>query len=97
MLDELKQLAEDVDGKSVEKHYKRGSADKMGVTVLQEFFHELGFDAELNLARFGADGDYGRSNAAAVAAYGRQQGIAVDGNNLTLQLAKHIIAEFAPL
>ena len=96
MLDELKQLAEDVDGKSVEKHYKRGSADKMRVTVLQELLHELGYTAELNWARFGADGDYGRSTAAAVAAYGRQQGIAVDGNNLSLQLAKNIIAELSP-
>ena len=96
MLDELKQLAEDVDGKSVEKHYKRGSADKMRGTVLQELLHELGYTAELNWARFGADGDYGRSTAAAVAAYGRQQGIAVDGNNLSLQLAKNIIAELSP-
>jgi len=97
MLDELKQLAEDIDGKNIEKHYKRGSADKIRVTVLQELLHELGFDAELNWARFGADGDYGRSTTAAVAAFGQRMGFAGDGNSLTLQLAKQIIAEMGPL
>ena len=67
-LEELKQLASDVEKKTIEKHYKRGGNDRVRIATLQTLLHDLGFDAELNWRRFGADGDYGRSTAAAVAA-----------------------------
>ncbi len=94
-LEELKQLAEDVEKKRIERHYKRGGTDRLRIATLQTLLHDLGFDAELNWRRFGADGDYGRSTAAAVAALSKQEGIAGNGRMLTTKLARWIVAELS--
>jgi peptidoglycan hydrolase-like protein with peptidoglycan-binding domain len=94
-LEELKQLAGDVDKKTVERHYKRVGADRVRIAALQTLLHELGFDAELNWNRFGADGDYGRSTSAAVAAFARQEGVGGTGRMLTLTLAERIVTELS--
>ncbi len=91
-LEELKQLAEDVDRKRIERYYKRGGSDRIRIAALQSLLHELGFDNELNWNKYGADGDYGRSTTAAVAACGRREGFAGDGSMLMMPLAEHIVA-----
>ena len=92
-LEELKQLAEDVARKRIEQHYKRGGIDRVRIATLQTLLNELGFDRELSWSRFGADGDYGRSTTAAVAAFGKKEGLETDGRQLTISLAERILAQ----
>ena len=92
-LEELKQLTEDVEKLRIERHYKKGGSDRIRIATLQTLLHELGFDQELNWNKFGADGDYGRSTAAAVAAFGNREGVGGDGKVLTMLLAKRIVAQ----
>ncbi len=91
-LEELKQLADDVDRKRVERYYNRGGSDRVRIATLQTLLHELGFNKELKWNKFGADGDYGRSTTAAVAACGKREGLGGDGRVLTMPLAEHIVA-----
>jgi peptidoglycan hydrolase-like protein with peptidoglycan-binding domain len=95
-LEELKQLAEDVDKKRIERNYKKGGSDRVRIASLQTLLHDLGFDTELNWNKFGADGDYGRSTTAAVAAFGKREGVGEDGMVLTMPLAERIVARLSP-
>jgi len=92
-LEELKQLAEDVDGKSIEKNYRKGGSDRIRIAALQTLLNDLGFGKLLNWNKFGADGDYGRSTTAAVAAFGKRESLGGDGTVLTLPLARRIVAQ----
>jgi peptidoglycan hydrolase-like protein with peptidoglycan-binding domain len=94
-LEELKQLAEDVDKKNIGRHYKKGGTDRVRIAALQSLLNELGFDKELNWNKFGADGDYGRSTMAAVAALGKREGVGGDGRLLTIPLAERIVAQLS--
>ena len=95
-VEELKQLAEDVDKRRIERNYKRGGDDQIRIAALQTLLHTLGFDAELNWKRFGADGDYGRSTTAAVASFAAGEGIDGDGSALTMLLAESIVTQLSP-
>jgi peptidoglycan hydrolase-like protein with peptidoglycan-binding domain len=95
-LEELKQLSDDVDGKGIERHYRKGGSDRVRIATLQTLLHDLGFDRELNWNRYGADGDYGRSTTAALAAFGAREGIGGDGKLLTLALARRMVARLNP-
>ncbi len=92
-LEELKQLAEDVEKNRIEKNYRRGGGDQVRIATLQALLHDLGFGRELNWNKFGADGDYGRSTTAAVAAFGKREGIGGNGRMLTTPLAERIVAQ----
>lgn len=94
-LEELKQLAADVDAQTVERYYRRRGPDRIRIAALQTLLHDLGLDAELHWARFGADGDYGRATAAAVAALARREGIDGNGEVLSLALAQRIVDRLA--
>ncbi len=94
-LEELKQLAEDVDRKRTERYYKSGGSDRIRIAALQTLLHELGFDNELNWNKYGADGDYGGSTSAAVAACGRREGFSDNGRVLTMPLAERILAKLS--
>jgi peptidoglycan hydrolase-like protein with peptidoglycan-binding domain len=93
LLEQVKLLAEDIHKNRIEKHYRRGGTDRIRIATLQTLLHELGFDAELKWRRFGADGDYGRSTASAVAAFAKREGVKENGRVLTLPLAKRIVAQ----
>jgi len=95
-LGELKQLAEDVDEKKIERYYKRGGTDQFRIAALQTLLNDLGFGKELNWNKFGADGDYDRSISAAVAAFGKREGLGGDGTVLTMPLAKRIVTRLGP-
>ncbi len=95
-LEELKQLAEDVADDRVEGRYRVGSGDRIRVAALQTLLNGLGFGAELNWAKWGADGGYGRSTRAAVAAFAVDEGLGGDGTTLTLPLGQRIVAELGP-
>ncbi len=95
-LEELKQLAGDVEKNRIERHYRKGGSDRVRITTLQILLHQLGFARELNWKKFGADGDYGRSTSAAVAAFGKQEGIGGDGRILAMPLAERLVATLSP-
>ena len=95
-LEELKQLAEDVEKNKIERYYRKSGADRVRIAALQTLLNELGFDNELNWNKFGADGHYGRSTIAAVAAFENQEGVGGDGTVLTLTLAERIVAKLSP-
>lgn len=59
---------------------------KMSVTAVQLMLHERGYDKQLNFAKFGADGDYGKSTREAMVAYAKDNGIESDGDLLTRPL-----------
>jgi len=95
-LEELKQLAEDVEKNRIERHYRNGGTDRVRIATLQTLLNELGFGKELKWKKFGADGDYGRSTTAAVAAFGKREGGDGDGRELPLPLAERIVAQLSP-
>jgi peptidoglycan hydrolase-like protein with peptidoglycan-binding domain len=92
-LEELKQLAEDVDNKNTEKDYKKGGTDRIRIASLQTLLNDLGFGKQLNWKKFGADGDYGRSTTGAVAAFAKRESLESDGTLLTLALAERIVEQ----
>jgi peptidoglycan hydrolase-like protein with peptidoglycan-binding domain len=59
---------------------------RMSVTAIQLMLNERGYGKQLNFAKFGADGDYGKSTRDAVIAYAKDNGIASDGDLLTRPL-----------
>lgn len=92
-LEELKQLAEDVAKKRVERLYRVGGGDRVRVASLQTLLNDLGYGEELEWARWGADGGYGRATRAAVAAFAAREGVASDGRALKPPLAERLVAE----
>jgi peptidoglycan hydrolase-like protein with peptidoglycan-binding domain len=94
-LEELKQLAEDVGKERIERFYKVGSGEQIRVAALQTLLHDLGYDEELNWKKYGADGSYGRSSTAAVAAFAADEGLGGDGSALTLPQAKNLVARLS--
>ena len=93
ILEELKQLSEDIDKNRIEKYYRFRGNDKIRIASLQTLLNESGFGRELNWKKYGADGDYGRSTVAAVAAYAKRQGDNSKGYILTGQLANSIVEQ----
>lgn len=95
ILEELKQLAEDLDKNRVEKHYRFRGNDKLRIASLQTLLNESGFGRELKWDKYGADGDYGRSTVAAVAAFAKKQGDNTKGYILTTQLAGIMVSQIS--
>jgi hypothetical protein len=54
-----------IDDGRVATSLRRGSPAKYAIAALQTLLHWLGFDQNLKWDKFGADGDYGKSTAAA--------------------------------
>ena len=58
----------------------------MSVAAIQLLLNERGYGQQLNFAKFGADGDYGKGTRNAVIAYAKDNGIQSDGDLLTRPL-----------
>jgi peptidoglycan hydrolase-like protein with peptidoglycan-binding domain len=97
ILEELKQLAEDLDKNRIEKHYRFRGNDKVRIASLQTLLNESGFGQELKWDKYGADGDYGRLTVAAAAAFAKKQGDNSKGYILTTQLARIIVDQISSL
>ena len=76
-----------IDSGAIGRTLKSGTADETAVKALQEILHALGFGKALNWDRFGPDGDYGKSTARAVTAFGKANGVATEGASV-LDLAR---------
>jgi peptidoglycan hydrolase-like protein with peptidoglycan-binding domain len=83
-----------IDDGSVASILKRGSGNKDDIRALQNMLHELGFGSELNWEKYGADGDYGGSTVNAVATFSQKNDLAGDGDTVTPEIAKAIIARY---
>ena len=95
-LEELKQLAEDVAKKRVAREYRVGGGDRIRIASMQTLLNDLGYGEQLNWAKWGADGGYGRSSRAAVAAFATDEGLDGNGSVLTLPLAQRMVARLGP-
>ena len=93
-LPEMHHMQDAIEKPAILKQLHQGSGAKLAIAVLQEILHELGYDEELNWAKYGADGDYGGSTRAAVKAFGDANGIATDGTSVTLEMAKKSLDAF---
>jgi peptidoglycan hydrolase-like protein with peptidoglycan-binding domain len=56
---------------------------RMSISAIQVFLNTLGYGNELNFAKFGADGFYGKSTRKAVIKYAKDNAIESDGDALT--------------
>ncbi|MCB0563773.1 MAG: peptidoglycan-binding protein [Phaeodactylibacter sp.] len=97
MVEGLRELQAALDKGNLERVMARGSSDKSAITALQQLLHALGFGVQLQWERFGADGDYGGSTTAAVAALAEQEGLSSDGEKVNAELAKRLLEKYTPL
>ena len=95
-LDDLQHLAHAVQQGTVGQTYVRNSTDRVAVVALQTLLHDIGFDAELNWKKYGADGQYGGSTVNAVKAWAKQEAVPSDGTAVSPDLAQRIIAKLEP-
>ena len=93
-LDEMQNAQDAVNFPAVLKVLYRGSSEKIPITVLQNFLHELGLGAEMNWEKYGADGDYGAGTTKAVKAFADRVGIESDGEKVTKELVEEMIKAF---
>ncbi len=91
ILDDLRHIHNAVTQDKVEHLYFRRSPHNTAVAALQTLLHELGFGAELNWEKYGADGNYGAGTAKALKAFARREDIRSDGRELTRELAQRIV------
>lgn len=94
IVDDLKQLQGLVEDDEVESNLFKGSRHKTDVVALQTVLNALGYGAELNWNKFGADGSYGGSSTAAVKAFGAKEGFATDGTKVTKDMVVKMIDAF---
>ena len=92
--DTLQQL---IDDGRVPTNLRKGSPAKHAITALQTLLHWLGFDQHLQWAKFGADGDYGKSTAAAVAEFARRNASRASGERVTRAVAEKILSRYDSL
>lgn len=90
ILDDLRHLNNAVEENKAERLYYRGSPHATAVVVLQTLLNELGFGAELNWIKYGADGQYGGGTTRALKAFARKEGVRSDGRKMTIELANRI-------
>ena len=83
-----------IDHGSIESHLRHGSGQKEGVKALQRLLFDLGFEAELNWAKYGADGGYGFSTNAAVGAFCQRNGLETPKGLVSAPAAEKILQRF---
>lgn len=69
----------------------RSSRHSQAVAALQTLLNELGFGTQLRWDKHRADGDYGSGTARAVRAFAKQEGVASDGESVSMELIGKII------
>ena len=92
--DTLRQL---IDDDRIATSLRKGSPAKHAISALQTLLHWLGFDQHLGWDKFGADGDYGKSTASAVAEFARRNASTANGERVSSALAKKILARYDSL
>jgi len=93
-LDEMHHMQDAVRSPAVLKRLFFKSPDRVAIVVLQTVIFELGYGAEMNWEKWGADGEYGKGTRDAVLAFAARCGIETDGNSVTRDMARASLAEF---
>ncbi len=93
-LDEMHHMQDAVENAKILQQLYFKSGAKVAITVLQNVLHELGYDDEMNWAKFGADGEYGKGTTKAVKAFAVSRGIESDGTGVTQEMAKKSLESF---
>lgn len=73
------------------KYISKGT--RMSITAVQSLLNEMGYGEQLNFAKYGADGLYGKSTRKAVIKYGKDNGIESDGDLLTRPMVNLMIKD----
>jgi peptidoglycan hydrolase-like protein with peptidoglycan-binding domain len=73
------------------KYISKGT--RMSVTAVQTLLNTMGYGEQLNFAKYGADGLYGKSTKKAVIKYGKDNGIESDGDLLTRPMVNLMIKD----
>jgi peptidoglycan hydrolase-like protein with peptidoglycan-binding domain len=68
----------------------------MSITAVQTLLNEQGYSAQLNFAKYGADGFYGKSTRSAVIAYAKDNNIESDGDLLSRPLINQMLKDINP-
>jgi len=92
--DTLKNL---IDDGTVATTLRKDSSARHAIAALQTLLHWLGFDRALRWDEFGADGDYGKATAAAVAEFAKRNANRANGKRVTSALAQKILARYDAL
>lgn len=95
-LDPMHHMQDAIGKPAILKELRHKSPNALAVRVLQIILNELGFGAEMNWEKFGADGEYGKGTTKAVKAFAAQHGLASDGRAVTLEMAKISLKGFRP-
>ncbi|MEM6663101.1 MAG: peptidoglycan-binding protein [Pseudomonadota bacterium] len=93
-LDEMHHMQDAVNNASVLKQLRFKADAPIAIMALQTILNELGFGAEMNWEKFGADGEYGNGTKKAVQAFADKNGIVSDGMSVTPQMAKISLKSF---
>jgi len=67
------------------------SKSKIEIKALQNVLKEIGYSKELNWAKFGADGDYGRGTTTAMSEFLKRNKIKGDGTSVPKQAADRMV------
>ncbi|MEM7086659.1 MAG: hypothetical protein AAF489_10785 [Bacteroidota bacterium] len=76
------------------KYISRGTP--MSITAVQTLLFEMGYGAQLNFPKYGADGLYGNSTRSAVIAYAKDNNIESDGDLLSRPLINQMLKDINP-
>jgi peptidoglycan hydrolase-like protein with peptidoglycan-binding domain len=84
-----------IDQHRVESVLTRGSKANEEIRALQPLLYQLGFGEALNWEKYGADGHFGKSTAAAVELFAQLENIDIPAGRVTNQLVERIIGKMA--
>jgi len=65
--------------------------NKNAAKALQNILYAIGFDEELNWAKYGADGDYGTGTTNALLAFGKLNSFETDGLSVSIEMGQRIL------
>lgn len=93
ILDDMRYLNSTLKKGDIGQRLYPGSPDSVGIVALQTLLNELGFGEALNWEKYGADGHFGKSTAAAVELFVQLENINIPVGRVTNQLVERIIGK----
>ena len=89
--EEIKQLFQKIlSQEKPQNYFVRGSKNKAELKVLQTALYAIGYEKELNWAKYGADGGYGQSTVDAVLAFANKNDFENNGESVSLEMLEKI-------
>ena len=91
ILDDLRNIYNALNDEKIGAFYHYKSPHLVAVVSLQTLLNALGYGAQLNWQKFGADGDFGDNTKKALLAFAKDENLSGDGQALTSAQAERII------